>query len=363
MQMGVLGCVACHSGKAAGQYIVGLGNKTIDVGQIGRDVYLAQLVWGAIPNSKGAEYKAIHERSKEFTKGLSSSKLTNETQGLVPTSLIRSWFYKIQNVPYPEGMPKGLVKVPHMWGYGEKRKSGSFWDGEANGTLPGWAVAVELYAGQTIENVRSYLDKIHEAEDLLSDILPPKYPFQIDETKLQRGKEVFNQTCVKCHGEHNIDLEGLPVYTAVKHIPWKVVQTDRKRLDALTPELYDLISTGPLNDLMQVWPQSEKGYVAPALWGVWSRFPYLHNGSVPTILDLLSKPELRPKSFSLFASGERVNFDEKNLGLKVKIDEENKRFIYDTTRAGHSNQGHYFKSFETLTPEKKSDLIEYLKTL
>jgi hypothetical protein len=31
MDVGVLGCVVCHSGKAAVQYIVGLGNKKIDV--------------------------------------------------------------------------------------------------------------------------------------------------------------------------------------------------------------------------------------------------------------------------------------------------------------------------------------------
>jgi hypothetical protein len=39
MQVGVLGCIACHSGKAAGEYVVGLGNKNIDVGQIGKDAY------------------------------------------------------------------------------------------------------------------------------------------------------------------------------------------------------------------------------------------------------------------------------------------------------------------------------------
>ena len=37
LNVGVLGCVACHSGKAAGQYIIGIGNKNIDPGQIGMD--------------------------------------------------------------------------------------------------------------------------------------------------------------------------------------------------------------------------------------------------------------------------------------------------------------------------------------
>jgi hypothetical protein len=146
MQVGVLGCVACHSGKAAGEYIIGLGNKNIDVGQIGTDAYLGMKVWGAIPRQNPA-FKEVHERALEFTKGLSDKTISNQTQGLVPTSLIRSWFYKVQNLPFPANFPRGQVKVPHMWGYGEKRKSGSFWDGEGNGELGGWAIAVELYAG------------------------------------------------------------------------------------------------------------------------------------------------------------------------------------------------------------------------
>jgi hypothetical protein len=365
MKIGVLGCVACHSGKAAGEYIVGLGNKTIDVGQIGQDVYLAQLLWGQIPRPNNLEFNKIHNRALEFTKGLSNQKVTNETQGLVPTSLIRSWFYKVQNQHFPEETPKGLVKVPHLWGYGEKRKSGSFTDGEGDGTLPGWAIAVELYAGQTVENVRTYLDKVHAAEDYLSDLLPPKYPFTINKESAIRGEKIFSQTCSKCHGTYERDSNGLPIYTASKHIPLRIVQTDSKRLDALTPELYDLIASGPLNDIMKTHPQDEKGYVAPLLWGVWARFPYLHNGSVPTITDLLSHPDQRPKIFSLFKAGERERFDEKNLGIIKSIIDPRKsdRSTYDTSRSGHSNQGHYFKSFETLSPADKSDLIEYLKTL
>lgn len=160
MQVGVLGCVACHGGKAAGQYIVGLGNKNIDVGQIGADAVLAMKMWGAVPHSN-PKFKELHERALAFTKGLSDPQITNHTQGLVPTSLIRSWFYTIKGDPIPKDILKGHVKIPHMWGYGEKRKTGSFWDGEGNGELGGWGIAVELYAGQTVENVREYYEKVH----------------------------------------------------------------------------------------------------------------------------------------------------------------------------------------------------------
>jgi mono/diheme cytochrome c family protein len=364
MKVGVLGCVACHSGKAAGEYIIGLGNKNIDVGQIGSDAYLGMKVWGAAPRSN-PKFKEVHERALKFTKGLSGKNISNLTQGLVPTSLIRSWFYEVQKIPFPENFPRGQVKVPHLWGYGEKRKSGSFWDGEGNGELAGWGIAVELYAGQIPENVREYYDKVHKAEDYLGEFLPPKYPFKIDRELSKKGQAIYQASCQGCHGKHERDNFDHPIYDQPKHIPWTVVQTDRDRLNALTEELYQLIEKNPLNDVIQSVRKKTPGYVAPKLWGIWARFPYLHNASVPTIYDLLMEPQLRPKTFSLKNAGERERFDESKLGLtQVSTDQEIfKRRLFDVSREGHSNQGHYFESFKKLTHENRLELIEYLKTL
>ena len=362
MQVGVLGCVACHSGKAAGEYIIGLGNKNIDVGQIGKDAYLGMKIWGAAPRQNPA-FKEVHERALAFTKGLSDPSMANMTQGLVPTSLIRSWFYKVQNLPFPQNFPRGQVKVPHLWGYGEKRKSGSFWDGEGNGELGGWGIAVELYAGQTTTNVREYFDRVHKAEDYLGSFLPPKYPFKIDRAKAEKGQTIFATTCQGCHGQHSRDQLGHPIYEATKHIPLRIVKTDPDRLNALTEELYSLIEKNPLNDVIQSVRKKQPGYVAQKLWGIWSRFPYLHNGSVPTLYDLLMEPSLRPQAFSLKNAGEKERFDEEKLGLTMIPLDSLKRRIYDTSREGHSNQGHYFESFKNLTHESRLELIEYLKTL
>lgn len=363
MNIGVLGCVACHGGKAAGQYIVGLGNKNIDTWQIGKDANLGLKVWGSFPR-RNPHFKEMHKRSLEFTSALAGSKVGNQTQGLVSTAIIRSWFYKIQNIPFPDNFPPGQVKVPHLWGYGEKRKSGSFWDGEGNGELGGWAIAVELYAGQTPENVREYWPKVHKAEDVLGELLPPKYPFAVHEAKVEAGKKLYENACMKCHGNHNRDFEGHPVFESPKHIPVRVVKTDEDRLKALTDELYRLIEINPLSDVMRAERREEKGYVAPKLWGIWSRFPYLHNASVPTIYDLLSAPETRPAKFSLKNAGERDRFDEVKMGLtNADLKKATKRQTYDTSRVGHSNQGHYFESFKSFTHENKIEIIEYLKTL
>jgi hypothetical protein len=125
----------------------------------------------------------------------------------------------------------------------------------------------------------------------------------------------------------------------------------------------NIIEKNPLNDVIQSVRKKQPGYVAQKLWGVWSRFPYLHNGSVPTLYDLLMEPSLRPQAFSLKNAGEKERFDEEKLGLTMIPLDSLKRRIYDTSREGHSNQGHYFESFKNLTHESRLELIEYLKTL
>lgn len=362
MNVGVLGCVACHSGKAAGQYIVGLGNKNMDVGQVGKDASRAMRIWG-LPPRFNPKFRELHNRALDFTTRLGQDKITNMTQGLVAVSLVRSWFWTVQGAPIPEDGFLGQVKIPHFWGYGEKRKSGSFWDGEANGEQGGWAIAVELFAGQTPENVREYYPKVHAAEDALGDLLPPAYPFKIERLMADAGEKIFTNTCMKCHGQHQRDFQGHPIYESPKHIPWKVVKTDYDRLRVLTPEWYNMVAINPLNEYISYYTRYEPGYVAPKLWGIWARFPYLHNASVPTLYDLLSDPETRPKQFSLKHAGEKERFDESKLGLTPVFKDDLSRRLYDTKRQGHSNVGHYFESFKTLTHENKVELIEYLKTL
>jgi mono/diheme cytochrome c family protein len=369
MKVGVLGCVACHSGKAAGQFIIGIGNKNIDVGRIGGDAFLGQKFWKTItPETRKSEaYKLVENSAISFTKELKDPKRGNLTQGLVPTSVIRKWFYRMANEPYPEDMPRGAVKVPHLFGYSEKRKVGQFADAGGNGLLPGWGIAVELAAGQIPENVREYAHLLEPMEASLGDLLPPQYPFAIDSIRANRGKVVFENTCAKCHGTYDRDSENLPIYMPPKVIPWKGVKTDHDRLENLDEHFLGLIRTSPLSDLIQQ-TSTQDSYVAPRLHAIWARFPYLHNGSVPSISDLLKPASERTRFFSLRDAGERERFDEDSLGLKVKGRHEvrgkptlHSREIYDTGLQGQSNQGHEFQT--GLDASAKQDLIEYLKTL
>jgi hypothetical protein len=105
------------------------------------------------------------------------------------------------------------------------------------------------------------------------------------------------------------------------------------------------------------------GYKARPLNGIWATAPYLHNGSVPTLDDLLRAPDARPKSFFL---GSR-EFDPIKVGYKTERSGENS-FQFKTRDdasmpiPGNDNAGHDYGNAE-FTDEDRKALIEYLKSL
>jgi hypothetical protein len=100
------------------------------------------------------------------------------------------------------------------------------------------------------------------------------------------------------------------------------------------------------------------GYVAVPLDGVWLRAPYLHNGSVPSLHDLLEPPENRQK---VFFRGYDL-YDPARVGFVVDGPvAERIGTRYDTALPGNGNVGHLYGT--SLTTDEKRALIEFLKTL
>lgn len=97
-------------------------------------------------------------------------------------------------------------------------------------------------------------------------------------------------------------------------------------------------------------------YKARPLTGIWATAPYLHNGSVPTLYDLLLPPDRRPASFHLGAS----EFDPAKVGFVTAKSADNS-FEFLTDRPGNSSAGHIWGT--TLDDNDRSALIEYLKSL
>ncbi|MEK6736945.1 MAG: di-heme-cytochrome C peroxidase [Pseudomonadota bacterium] len=120
---------------------------------------------------------------------------------------------------------------------------------------------------------------------------------------------------------------------------------------------------------------SLNAYKARSLNGIWATAPYLHNGSVQTLHDLLlpkkrdNDPEGEEYRPDQFVVGSR-EFDPEKVGLKSSGYE---GFTFDTSLGGNSNAGHEYASGKTaqsngkilkpLDKEQRHDLLEYLKTL
>lgn len=96
-------------------------------------------------------------------------------------------------------------------------------------------------------------------------------------------------------------------------------------------------------------------YKARPLNGIWATAPYLHNGSVPTLWDLLQPPAARPATFSV---GSR-EFDPVKVGYSTGGGPGT--FLYNTSPQGNWRNGHEYGL--GLTDAQKRDLLEFLKTL
>ena len=113
-------------------------------------------------------------------------------------------------------------------------------------------------------------------------------------------------------------------------------------------------------------------YRARPLDGVWATAPYLHNGTVPTLHELLDSSS-RPARFTRPPSTDFSHYDTNHVGWKfAEVSREDQasttkrspfqaKFIVDTSRFGMGNQGHTFG--DALTEKERMDVIEYLKTL
>jgi hypothetical protein len=247
----------------------------------------------------------------------------------------------------------GTVDLPSIWQQRQREGMQLHWDGD-NSSVEERNKSAALGAGVTPATID--LPRIKRIEDWLLDVEPPKYPFPVDSALASQGEPIYRASCADCHGENGRKLAGKYVGQVV---PVEEVGTDRHRLDSYTYELLE-----NQNMLYAGYPwrfqkfRKTNGYANMPLDGLWLRAPYLHNGSVPTLRDLLTPPSARPTSFY---RGNDV-IDRENLGFISTLPEsEGRRFFrFDTSLPGNSAAGHVYGV--NLKPAEKNALIEYLKT-
>jgi len=234
-----------------------------------------------------------------------------------------------------------------------------------------------------------------------SDILPA-----IDQARANRGAEIYKEQCTSCHAlldradpqrkvtamVTGIDVVGTDpneaLIVADGRLPsgileggisarGEVIDAELPALGLLgnvgagmiaghAPAALQAIANAKLHGIEESPKQGQhasptdadpnadlRAYKARPLNGVWASAPYLHNGAVPTLYDLLLPPDQRPATFHVG----RTTFDPKKVGYVT----DSGPFVLDTHQSGNSNAGHTFGT--TLSDEDRWALVEYLKTL
>ncbi len=225
------------------------------------------------------------------------------------------------------------------------------WDGASHDAYSVILDSALGLLGAPPKRTDEFLGHIQWLTDYLREKAPPRYPFQIDSVLAREGEALFAEHCAGCHAS---DRTGKPV-------PLGEIGTSRARIDT-----WNKAAAIAANDVVEemgieragLVEDTMVGYVAQHLDGIWLRAPYLHNGSVPSLYDLLQPVEARP---AVFFRGYDV-YDPDKVGF-VSQGEQAERVgtRFDVAALGNSNGGHEFGA--DLSTEQKHALLEHLKTL
>ncbi len=261
----------------------------------------------------------------------------NDAFGILSAALL--------NAPQPYAPSKfGLV-----WNVDQRKWV--HWDGNtrspiARNLLASLGLGAPLYGHRADLNFAD----VQRQTDLTEKIRPPRYPFEIDPARAKRGAGHFAARCASCHTGPEND-QRLHSVAEVGTDPLRARLFNQTQADGFNRFLAGL-------ELKGYVPPKEPGvrstgkYFAASLGGVWARSPYLHNGSVRTLADLLTAPNDRPKTFHRGST----RFDPAVLGYT-----DEGAYLFDTSTPGNSNAGHDYGT--DLSPNERQELIEYLKTL
>jgi len=241
------------------------------------------------------------------------------------------------------------IKFGLVWNVGQR--TWVHWDGNTRSPIARNLLA-SLGLGAPMHGKHGDLTfaDVKRQTDLSEKISPPKYPFTIDNEAAKRGAPLFAQNCSACHGGPESDKRLFAV-ADIGTDPHRAEMFTQKLADGFNTFLAELESEG-YRPPKEFGVRSTGKYWAATLSGVWARSPYLHNGSVRTMHELLTSPAERPKTFH---RGSKV-FDEKEMGYT-----DDGTYVFDTAGSGNSNSGHDYGT--KLSENEKRDLIEYLKTL
>ena len=365
-----LNCAACHSGVIDGspdstdpKLMLGMPSPRFDSQRYGAftqscilsDQFTTDNVLAAIakvgvdfPWYDGLFYRAfVIDKIKELAvAGKPGFAWMDTRPGWGPGRADTANLFRMQLGQNPGGDKiAGPVDYPSLWNQGPRAKEGGgqHWDGD-NDSFQERNYTSALASGATEDSMD--VAAINRISDWIADMPAPKYPSPIDAAKAEQGKQVWIRE--KCHDCH--DFGG---GSAGKVTPLTEIGTDPGRVEAFTPgtvEAFKTLGVGKSWSLTHY--RKTNGYLNVWTDGVWARSPYLHDGSVPTLYDLLLPPAQRPTEFFRGCS----TFDPKKVGWQCSAGSK-----YQVSQPGNGNGGHLYGT--QIPDEERWALVEYMKTL
>ncbi len=355
-------CFSCHAGKLNGEVVVGLGDSFSDYRKNLKPM-ASLMKWGMkLKYGKKSEEWTAYEDFGYYFKAMAPAIQTNQP-GVNPAAELAEACVAYRDPvdltytgePLFEVPDYTLASdVPPLWNV--KKKNALYYTAVGRGDFTKLLFQASYLGIPDSAAAREAVNNFKDVVAWLNALEPPPYPGPVDAALAARGAVLFDEHCSKCHG----------AYGENESYPNKVVSLDLVKTD---PYYATYAVSAPIVDwynrswFAQSEPRShfepEAGYVAPPLDGVWATAPYLHNGSVPTLDDLLDSPK-RPAFWS--RSGRSDDYDYEKVGWNYSREKNGKGdWTYDTTIPGYSNKGHYFG--DKLNEGERKAVIEYLKTI
>ena len=201
------------------------------------------------------------------------------------------------------------------------------------------------------------------------DLPPPAFPGarQDRHGKGRGGSGLFARYCADCHGS------GRAGGLRLRYAPLSRGLARSSR----SPRSAPIRGAGPptrqnfaaaQNLLYAGYPwrfhrfHKTEGYANHPLDGIWARSPYLHNGSVPTLRDLLEPSARRPGG--LVSRQRRTRPRSRSATAPTRRHPAGRSSATTPPRPGNANTGHEGRPYGTDLPASAKDaLVEYMKTL
>lgn len=275
--------------------------------------------------------------------------------------------YKVLQFNFPMGPHdisdvalNGSSDYPSIWMQGPRAGMNLHWDGN-NASVTERNFSAALGAGVSPTTVD--VDALYRIRDWIETLPAPVYPGEIDAELASRGEGLYAQYCASCHGMgtedgYDYNRDRYPYLGEVVELT--EIGTDRGRWES-----YDQDFAAAQMGLYAGYPWQFKnfkktnGYANHPLDGIWARSPYLHNGSVPTLRDLMNPASERPATWYRGAR----ELDLEKVGY-VSDKASGGSFLYDTSVLGNKNTGHEGPEYGTdLSDADKDAIVEYMKTL